>query len=90
MQFAKMTWRLETFNADVTMASPTIQNSENFAGQLALLYEQTNLGPISSTAVVAMINLAFSLSPIRSWNDKPADIHVKNWDKMRRVYDKPG
>ena len=41
-------------------------------------------------AMVAMMNLAFRLSPIRSWNDKPAEIHVKNWDRIPLVYDKPG
>ena len=30
------------------------------------------------------------LSPIQSWNDKPAEISQENWDKISSVYRNPG
>ena len=41
-------------------------------------------------AVVAVLSLALRLDPIESWDEKPAEVHLTNWERMRAVYDKPG
>ena len=80
-----MTLLRETFSVDVTMASPTIQDSEHFAGHSL----QLRCKRASSLWTYWLLSL-FRLRPITSWNDKPAEILQEDWDRMRQVYNVPG